>query len=377
MCSLHKEITAYISNHQDDFMALLRRIISIPSPTGQEGDKAAWVLQYLHDLGESQAYIDEAGNVLCPCQINGHETFPLYNAHIDTVFSKDTDLTVRVDGSILASPSCGDNSAGVAGLLFIIAMIRRLGLTLPQGALFAFNTGEEGLGNLKGMRQIMKDWHGRIADVLAVDCTYDQVVDIPVGSRRYTVTVATEGGHSWMHFGKTNAIAVAASIIEGIYALTVPATPRTTYNVGTISGGTTVNSIAAGASFTVDLRSESQGELTRLDEAFKALLKKAQTPDAAISLTLIGERPCSSGLRADAQCSRITAIRRAYGLETAFISGSTDANIPLSLGVPALSFGICRSHGEHTVKETLELDTVETGLAMLAEYMQLAPAAAH
>lgn len=367
--SILEPINTYIRSRQCQFTELLRQIITIPSPTGQEREKAAWVLAYLQSLGQGQAYVDEAGNVLCPCQIEGQTAFPLYSAHMDTVFEGLTDLTPRIDGNILAAPSCGDNSAGVAGLLFLIAMIRDLDLSLPQGALFAFNVGEEGMGNLKGMRRIMADWKVRITEVVAVDCTFDDVVAIPVGSRRYRVSIEAQGGHSWMHFGHTSAIAAAASLISKLYALPVPSAPKTTYNVGTICGGTTINSIAASAEFTVDLRSESHDELERLDKAFLRLVSDARRDSLTLTTTLLGERPCSSGADISAQCRRIAAIRSKYGLGTPFISGSTDANIPLSLGIPALSFGVCRSHDEHTTHEWLELDTIETGLQILAEYM--------
>lgn len=367
--SIAEQINTYIRSRQPQFTELLCQLIAIPSPTGQEGKKAAWIREYLHSLGQSQAYIDEAGNVLCPCQIEGRTAFPLYSTHIDTVFEAHTDLTPRINGSVLTAPSCGDNSAGIAGLLFLITMIRDLGLVLPQGALFAFNVGEEGMGNLKGMRRIMADWQGRITEVLAIDCTFDEVVAIPVGSRRYRVAVEAQGGHSWMHFGNTSAIAATASIISRLYALSVPTVPKTTYNVGTIHGGTTINSIAACAEFTVDLRSESHDELLRLDDAFQHLVAEARQPAVSITASLLGERPCSSGTNSSSQCRRIAAIRKNYGLATSFIAGSTDANIPLSLGVPALSFGVCRSHDEHTTREWLELDTIETGLQILAEYM--------
>jgi acetylornithine deacetylase/succinyl-diaminopimelate desuccinylase-like protein len=293
----------------------------------------------------------------------------LYNAHIDTVFNQLDTITPAITGNILAAPSCGDNSSSVAGLLFFIRMMRELSIVLPTGILFAFNVGEEGLGNLKGMRHIMTKWQNRISEVIAVDCTFDTFVNVAVGSRRYAVSVEAEGGHSWMHFGNDNAIAIAASIISQLYALTVPAQPKTTYNIGTISGGTTVNSIAAHAEFTVDLRSESMAELEQLDTAFKAILAQAQTPKIKITHTILGERPCSNGVLNAEIYDRITNIRRRKNLETVFVSASTDANIPLSQGIPAISFGFCRSHGEHTVHETLELDTLMPGILQMAEFM--------
>ena len=366
---LNFAIQAYIREHAHEVVDLICTISSIPSPTGHTEKKAAWVLQYLNDLGIQNAYIDEVGNVIYPHELSKTEKFPLYNAHIDTVFNQLDTITPRIDGNILAAPSCGDKSASVAGLLFLIKMIRDLHITLPAGILFAFNVGEEGLGNLNGMRHIMAQWKNRIAEVIAVDCSFDTAVNIAVGSRRYAVTVQAEGGHSWMHFGNDNAIAIASSIISRLYGMTVPKQPRTTYNVGTISGGTTVNSIAANATFTLDLRSESMDELEKLDDAVKKIIQNATTDKIHITQQLLGERPCSNGILKSELYDRYEAVRKAQGLPTVWQSGSTDANIPLHLGIPGISFGICRSHGEHTIHETLEIDTIAPGLQQMADFM--------
>lgn len=367
--NLHQNIQRYIASHIHEVTDLICTIASIPSPTGHTEKKAAWVLQYLKNLGIDEAYIDEAGNVIYPHALSQTEKFPIYNAHIDTVFNQLDTITPRIDGNTLAAPSCGDNSASAAGLLFFIQMIRDLHITLPTGILFAFNVGEEGLGNLSGMRHIMAKWKDRTAEVVAVDCTFDTAVNLAVGSRRYAVTIDAEGGHSWMHFGNDNAIAIASSIISRLYAMTVPQQPRTTYNVGTIAGGTTVNSIAAQATFTLDLRSESMHELETLDETVKKILQDTKTDTIHITQQLLGERPCSNGVLKAELYDRYKAVRDAQGLPTVWQSGSTDANIPLHLGIPAISFGICRSHGEHTVHETLELDTIAPGLQQMADFM--------
>lgn len=366
---LQHNIHQYIAAHVQEVPDLICTISSIPSPTGHTEKKAAWVLQYLKNLGIDEAYIDEAGNVIYPHALSQTEKFPIYNAHIDTVFNQLDTITPRIDGNTLAAPSCGDNSASAAGLLFLIKMIRELHISLPTGILFAFNVGEEGLGNLNGMRHIMAQWKDRIAEVVAVDCSFDTAVHIAVGSRRYAVTVQAEGGHSWMHFGNDNAIAIASSIIAKLYTMTVPNKPRTTYNVGTISGGTTVNSIAAKATFTLDLRSESMDELEKLDAAVEKILQDSQTDKIHITQQLLGERPCSNGILKAELYDRYEAVRNAQGLPTVWQSGSTDANIPLHLGIPAISFGICRSHGEHTIHETLELDTIAPGLQQMADFM--------
>lgn len=365
---MNEDIERYVREHSRDFMELLCQIISLPSPTGHEQAKGEWILQYLHGLGASSAYRDEAGNILYPCHIKSGEKVALYTAHIDTVFKDLQEIHIHQTGHILSAPSCSDNSASIAGLLFIIKMFFDLQLTPPQGLLFAFDVGEEGLGNLKGMRQVMTDWHGRIDEVVAVDCTFDTFVTTAVGSRRYAVSVEAAGGHSWMHFGQSNAIAEAARLISRLYGLSVPSQPKTTYNVGTIAGGTTINSIAAKAKFTVDLRSENADELDKLDQAFHAIIKAGERESVHIGTTLLSERPCSR-LDANPLADRITAIRQRHGLPTTCIAGSTDANIPMSQGIPAISFGFCRSRGEHTLQESLDINTFPAGMMQMLEFM--------
>lgn len=365
---MNEDIERYVREHHCDFMELLCQIISLPSPTGHEQAKGEWILQYLHGLGARSAYRDEAGNILYPCHIKSGEKVALYTAHIDTVFKDLQEIPIHQTGHILSAPSCSDNSASIAGLLFIIKMFFDLQLMPPQGLLFAFDVGEEGLGNLKGMRQVMADWHDRISEVVAVDCTFDTFVTTAVGSRRYAVTVEAAGGHSWMHFGQSNAIAEAARLISRLYGLSVPSQPKTTYNVGTIAGGTTINSIAAKAKFTVDLRSENADELDKLDQAFHAIIKAGERESVHIGTTLLGERPCSR-LDANPLADRITAIRQRHGLPTTCIAGSTDANIPMSQGIPSISFGFCRSRGEHTLQESLDIDTFPAGMIQMLEFM--------
>lgn len=363
-------LETYVRQHQQQWLDLLKTIISIPSPTGREQVKGKWILHYLHSIGAEGAYCDDSGNILYPCRLKKGQKAALYTAHMDTVFENLSKIPIHQSDNTLSAPSCSDNSASIAGLLFIIKMILDLQLTPPQGLLFAFDVGEEGLGNLKGIRQIMADWAGRISEVVAVDCTFDTFVATAVGSRRYKVTVETPGGHSWMGFGNANAIAASASIIDALYSLTLQSEPKTTYNVGTISGGTTVNSIAAKAEFTVDLRSEDGASLESLDGTFQALLEKQRSDAIRISVKSLGQRPCS---KADQNplVQRITAIRRKQGLTTQCIAGSTDANIPLSLGIPAISFGFCRSRREHTLEESLDIDTFIPGMLQMLAFMGL------
>ena len=363
---VRKNVRSYIHTHMQEVIDLICTISSITSPTGHEETKAAWILSQLHEMGASEAYIDDAGNVLYPYQISPAGKFPLYNAHIDTVFSQLDTIVPHIKGDTLYAPSCGDNSADVAALLFIARMLLTLHISLPAGVMLAFNVGEEGLGNLKGIRYIMNTWKDRIAEVVAVDGTDQAFVNRAVGSRRYTIHINAQGGHSWGNFGNTNALAVAAEIIHDLYQLQVPASPKTTYNIGTLTGGTTVNSIAEQADMTIDLRSESISSLTELDTNVTSIIHRHISRTVQITQTLIGSRPCSDSVLNAPLYDRICAIRRAQGLPTTWRTGSTDANIPLSMGIPATAFSIYRGQGAHTINERLFLSSLEPGLLQLA-----------
>lgn len=368
MYTLPQAITTYIHDHKEDLIDLICTVSSIISPTGQEAHKAHWICQYLHDHGAAEAYIDDGGNVIYPYHVTAPKVL-LYNAHMDTVFAQVKEITPIKDGHILRAPSCGDNSADVAALLFIVTMFLQLGITIPGGIYIAFNVGEEGFGNLKGIRHIMKHLKDNLSGVVAVDGAMDEFVNVAVGSRRYGVTVEAAGGHSYGNFGNTNALAISADIIHDLYQLHVPQTPKTTYNIGTLSGGQTVNSIAAHAEFTIDLRSESMTELEKIAATFLAILKRYAQPTVTITPTLLGERPCSDGLAKNPLADRIVAIRKAKGLSTPFFAASTDANIPLHLGIPAIAFSMYRGDGAHTLGEWLDMDSLEEGMTQLLTFM--------
>lgn len=194
-----------------------------------------------------------------------------------------------------------------------------------------------------------------------------------LGVAKAAPAVTAQGGHSWSGFGNTSAIASAAAIIDDLYHLSVPKDPKTTYNAGTIEGGTTVNSIAEHAMFRIDLRSEDKDALDAIDKEFHQILKQNAKEGIEIRETLIGERPCSSGVDTAALCQRLEQIRAARGLTTDYQAGSTDANIPLSLGIPAISFGTCIGRRAHTVEENLDIDSLVPGFIQLAQFILSRP----
>lgn len=367
--TIENKINEYARNNEKELIELLTVITSLPSPTGNEAAKAEKILSILQGWGAVEAYIDAAGNVVYPYGLQAGRKSPVYGAHIDTVFNNVPVIKPKITGNVFAAPSCGDNSANVASLLFFIHMALSLHLTLPDGAFFLFNVGEEGQGNLKGIRHFMAEHAAEVSEMVAVDCNSDSFINVAVGSRRYEIAIQAEGGHSWGNFGNDNAIAIAAGIIWKLYDLDVPKAPKTTYNVGTIEGGSTVNSIAEHVAFKVDLRSESKVELARIDAKFHELLDAARDSKITITETFLGERPCSSGATNEAMCSRLSRLRAAHGLETTFKSASTDANIPLSLGIPAISFGTCIGRRPHSVYENLDLDSLVPGFIQLASFI--------
>ena len=364
---LRKMVEDYIHNRMPEYIQTLYDVITIPSPTGEEEKKAQWILEQLEAMGAKGAYRDAAGNVIYPHCLEGAERFPLYTAHMDTVFAGVEKIMPEIDGHTLKAPSCGDNSSDVAALLFLIRMMLTLQLRTP--VVFAFNVGEEGLGNLKGSRALTDAFGDRLSYFMAVDGNNDRFVNLAVGSRRYAVHVVTAGGHSYAAFGAANAINEAAGIIRDFYSLQVPKDPRTTYNVGTIQGGRTINSIADEVEFTVDMRSVSHSELEKLDGAFQAILQAHTTDQVKVETLLLGERPCSEGVRHHEIYDRITAIRKRAGFRTEFSASSTDANIPLSRNIPAIAFGICKGKGAHTLQEELDMTSLEPGLKQLAAFI--------
>jgi len=364
---LRKMINEYIDNNLPEYFQIHYDVTSLPSPTGEEGKKAHWILDQLKAMGAEGAYIDEAGNVVYPHCLPKEGKFPLYTAHMDTVFAGVTEIMPEVDGHIIKAPSAGDNSSSVSALLFLIRMMLTMKLETP--AVFAFNVGEEGLGNLKGSRYLTDTWGDKLSYFIAVDGNCNRFVNLAVGSLRYAVHVVTPGGHSFGAFGNANAINEAADMIRDFYSLQVPKSPKTTYNVGTIQGGRTVNSIAEDVEFTVDMRSESATELKKLDEAFKTILKAHTRDDVKVETLLLGERPCSDGVLQHEIYDRITAIRKREGLKTAFNGSSTDANIPLSRHIPAMAFGVCEGKGAHTVHEEMDMSTIPFGLKQLSAFI--------
>lgn len=337
-------------------------IQQIPAPTFQERARAAFVLQQFtaHNLHDIE--MDDLGNVYARRPGGGARPL-LVTAHTDTVFPLETPLTLTRTPDRISGPGIGDNSLGVAGLLALLWSLD--GETLPGDLWLVANVGEEGLGDLRGMRRVMERFGERVRATIVIEgMSLGHVYHSAIGVRRYRFTARAEGGHSWLHFGRPSAIHALMRLGARLTELQVPAAPKTTFNIGTVNGGTSINTIAREASMDVDLRSESPAHLSELARQVEALANDVE-PGVTIETTVIGERPAGSLPREHPLAQLAGRVLTDEGLSFSFETGSTDANIPLSRNWPCVVVGLTRGANAHRPDEYIETAPVEQGLAAL------------
>ena len=372
---LNQDVLNYLEQSFDETMALLEALCKIPAPSNREEKRAAFCKKWLEDQGAKGVYVDEALNVVFPWCCEGKERIVAFLAHTDTVFPDMTEpMPYHTDGKTVYSPGVGDDTICLVMMLMVAKYIVKNGISSDRGILFVANAGEEGLGNLKGVKKIMEDYAGRIDRLYTFDGTYDHIYNRCVGSHRYKISVETEGGHSFSAFGNRNAICAAAELICALNKCQVPVdgNSKTTFNVGIIEGGTSVNTIAQNASFMYEYRSDSYQCLEKMQAFFRETVAKAmEDPEAKITVETIGIRPCGTEVDReifDDMVANAKAICEKYaGISCRLDSGSTDANIPMSLGVPAICVGSYMGGGAHTREEFMEIASVPVGLKITAE----------
>ncbi len=361
----------------------------VPAPPFGEAARALWLADRFRELGLRDVQVDEVGNVFGIRPGYGSRYVAL-SAHIDTVFPAATPLRIRQQGSRLYGPGVADNGAGIAAMLAVASVLASARISHGMPFLFIGNVGEEGEGDLRGMRHVFATprWRDAIAYSVIVDgAGTDTVVAEALGSRRFEVIVRGPGGHSWSDFGAPNPIIALSRAIEIFSRTPVPASPKTTFNVGVIRGGTSVNSIPESASMRVDLRSTSMAEIDRLEQALRLALEQAvalenraaaehvtrrpPVPQSRMSQSRIlqsevleiGNRPAGE-LAPDARLLKvIRAVDAQLGNNAQVQRASTDANIPLSLGREAIAIGGGGSGGgAHTLQEWFDCDGRGLGL---------------
>ena len=346
--------------------SLLRRVAVIPAPSLQEDGRVSFISGYLRKKG-IPFLVDEAKNVIIPYGDDGTSPLDVYAAHTDVVFPDTRSLPLKEDGTILRCPGIADDSAHFVAILIYALFFHRERPETERGILFVCNSAEEGLGNLHGTRSLFRSYGRRIASFTSFDDILGRgIVSIAVGSERYRIAVRTEGGHSYADFGRPNAIAILSSLIERLYRQRADGA---TYNVGTIEGGTSVNSIAEYASCTYEIRSTDEKALMNMRKSLEAIIESSRGDGWEITSETIGVRPCAHGADTKRLEEAAEEVLRRHGLSTERLSSSTDCNIPLSLGIPAICFGLIYGGGRHTREEWVDLSTYPEGLQAGLEYI--------
>lgn len=358
----------YIKDSSAELLELIRTLCRIPAPSTKEDARAEFCADWFHALGVGAAYIDEAKNVVLPICCEDSDKITVFAAHTDTVFPDTVPLPYREDDDKIYCPGVGDDTASLAVLMFTAKYFIENRIQPKGGVIFVCNSCEEGLGNLRGTRELFKNYSGRIKQFVTLDAQIGQINNACVGSRRFEVEARTEGGHSFGNFGRKNAIHALSEVINAIYSIEVPviAGSRTTYNVGIIEGGTSVNSIAQNAKMLCEYRSDNVECLSVMQEKFDEIFRSANTAETRIDVREIGYRPCADGVDEDALARLVSVCSAAAEAvsrkKVCLSSASTDCNIPLSMGIPAVCIGVCSSVGAHTREEFLYKSSVDTGL---------------
>lgn len=361
------DLYSWCESQFHEHLTLLKNLSAIPAPSHHEEKRAVFIRDWLMEHGASNVIIDAAKNVILPLG-DSEQPMLVAMAHTDVVFPDTDTLPVREENGQLFAPGVGDDTANVAALMLCCKYFLTHPKEIPEPMLIVFNSCEEGLGNLKGVRQIMSDYAGRIHTLVSFDCQSDSIINRAVGSERWKVQTITQGGHSFSDFGNPNAIAHLSNLISKLYNQSVPQKTDciTTYNVGLVSGGTSVNTIAQNAEMTYEYRSNDRECLSIMAAQFHNILNQCGESGVDFCVTSLGIRPCGIDIPEEAHNMLLArcqnAIQQIYGTVPSFCAASTDANIPLSLGIPAATFGLYRGGGAHTRQEYVQIESLTPGL---------------
>ncbi len=373
--TLRTALEAYQARLIDETIAIQQ----IAAPTFEEAARAAYVrarFSALPGLDQSSLSVDDLHNVyVCLRGSDSSRPALLISAHTDTVFSRQTLLSIRQTPETLYGPGIGDNSLGVAALLAAAELLSEGAVRLPSDVWFVANSREEGLGNLDGIRAVharLGRYLGRAIVIEGMALGHVYIGGIAV--KRLRIACHTEGGHSWLHFGRPSAIHHLMRLGAQIAALRPPESPRSTYNIGVIEGGRSVNSIAAEASLLLDLRSETHEGLAALERSILNLIDLNRTNGVRFEVTTVGDRPAGSIPRGHPLAQLANDALTYLGIQPTFEHGSTDANALLAYGLPTITIGITRGGNAHREDEFIEIAPMLDGIWQL---LLLAAAAAH
>lgn len=370
-----KAATAFIEQDQPRFVKELIELTEIPSPPFKEQRRAKAYLEMLRQSGLTDAEMDQEGNVMGLRKGSGSGSatgMVAVVAHLDTVFPEGTDVKVKREGTRLLAPGVGDNTRGAALMLALIRAMEAAKFQTRKDILFVGNVGEEGEGDLRGVKFLMQKgkYKDRITEFIAIDGG-DQasITHGGVGSRRYRVTFKGPGGHSYGAFGLVNPAYAMGNAIAKFSRIQVPERPKTTYNVGLVSGGTSVNSIPFEMQMVIDMRSVDCGELKKVEDQFLAIVRDAVDEENRARSTregkvtaepkMVGDRPCGQTALTSPIVQKTSAVVKAFGLTPSYSISSTDSNLPMSLGIPAVTIGRGPGARAHALDEWTIVDPAQ------------------
>ena len=366
----------FFDTHADAITEEQIRICSIPASPFGEQERAEYLSRKFTELGLTEVEIDDEGNCLGLLQGASRTPLLVASAHLDTVFPKDTNFEVVRRANKLFAPGIADDGCGLVALSAFAQAIRNERIPIEGSILFVGTVGEEGEGNLRGVRHLFTKgrWANHVDAFLSFDGPgLERVTNQALGSRRYRVEVRGPGGHSWGDFGLPNPVHALGRAIARLAAYPAPKEPRTTFNVGRIDGGQSVNAIPGEAAMEVDLRSSAESELQRLDAFFRRAAREAVdeenanrrvgTPLLKLSMDLIGERPTGETAADSTLVELAIEATKAFGVAPRLDQSSTDSNLPISLGIPAITLGAGGTSGcSHSLDEWYDPRGREVGL---------------
>jgi tripeptide aminopeptidase len=361
IAALHSNLVAYVPQAIEEAV----RVQQIPAPTFAESERAAYVQQRFAELGLSDVHTDSVFNVFGRLRgTDPNAPAVLVAAHTDTVFEVATPLDIKRVDTQIYGPGIGDNSLGVASVLAAAELMRDM--RFPADIWFVANSREEGMGDLGGIRAVYQALSAQLGCAIIVEgMAFGRVYHSGIAVRRLKISCHTGGGHSWLHFGKPSAIHTLMRIGAEIAALNVPENPRTTYNIGVIEGGQSVNSIAADASLLLDLRSEQRDAVMALEQQVMAIVNKYRTAEMDIQVEVVGDRPSGAIPTSHPFVQLTRDVLQHLNTVAVYETGSTDANVPLAAGLPTVTIGITYGGNAHRLDEYIDTTQIKNGLWQL------------
>jgi tripeptide aminopeptidase len=358
------QLRASAAKRTEAVAELAQRICEVPAPTGHEQQRAQLVASLWRERGYTPE-IDTIGNVYIRRGKHEHKPVLMLLAHTDTVFPQTTPISLERQGDILRGPGIGDNSVNVAAMMSALDVLDELGKETDADIVTVADVGEEGLGNLLGARTSVERYRKQLGAVIAIDGSLGNITHIAVGSKRWRITVHGPGGHSYGAFGTPSAIHGLGRIIAAVADLEVPQQPKTTYNIGIIEGGTSVNTIAPRATALLDMRSTDITALEQGATEVKTIVEQCAGSGLQTEIEILGERPAGARSQSDPLVQLAAQALTWLGMEPKYGAASTDANIPISFNIPAVCIGITQVERMHTREEFLYVPPIGNGLAQL------------